>query len=211
MHCDHSHRAQNAMGMHVAFTPTSASGSCLFGRGLAAPSLRGWCALRRVCGRAARSGGRARRACWSLVTGRRHGSGCSMCCGPMMGHSHLSGCLLGAVAFVRRRTRAILRTRRRCPRSGGAGTGHGTSRAVWSVLCAVCCAVLSHCGCCAVQGRAVRVAVVGPCIVQGLVTRARVRRRGVACLSRAGRVPGGAAAGRRTSIVFLVNVFYTCE
>ena len=64
-------------------------------------SGRGWCAPGRVCGRAARSGGRAGRACWSLVTSWRHGSGCSKCCGPMMGHSHLSGCFLGAVAFVR--------------------------------------------------------------------------------------------------------------
>ena len=64
-------------------------------------SGRGWCAPWRVCGRAGRSGGRAGRACWSLVISWRHGSGCSKCCGPMMGHSHLSGCFLGAVAFVR--------------------------------------------------------------------------------------------------------------
>ena len=94
MHCEHSHRAQNAMGMRVAFTPTSASGSCLFGLGLAAPSSRGWCALWRVLGRDARTGGRAGRACWLPVTSRRHGSGCSGCYELMKGHYALLECKL---------------------------------------------------------------------------------------------------------------------
>ena len=52
----------------------------------AAPSLRCWCALWRVCGRAARLGGRAGRVCWPSVTGRWHGSGYSVCCGPLEGY-----------------------------------------------------------------------------------------------------------------------------
>ena len=73
--------------------------------------------------------------------------------------------------------------------------------------CAVCCCVLSHDGCFAVQGRAVRDVAVGPCMVQGQVARARVRRRGVACVSRAGRVRGAAAARSRTSICVHVSIF----
>ena len=49
--------------------------------------------------------------------------------------------------------------------------------------------------------------VVGPCMVQGRMTRARVRRRGVACVSRAGRVRGAAARGR-TSICVHVDFFH---
>ena len=41
----------------------------------------------------------------------------------------------------------------------------------------------------------------------GRVTRARVRRRGVACVSRAGRVRGAAARGR-TSICVHVDFFH---
>ena len=51
----------------------------------AAPSVRGLRALWRVFGRAARSGGRAGRACWSPVTGRWQESGHSRCCGPLDG------------------------------------------------------------------------------------------------------------------------------
>ena len=61
--------------------------------------------------------------------------------------------------------------------------------------------------CFAVQGRAVRDVAVGPCMVRGQVSRARVRRRRVACVSRAGRVRGAAAARSRTSICVHVDFF----
>ena len=79
MRCEHSHWAQNAMGMRVAFTPHFRErGSCLFGPGLAAPSSRGVCALWRARGRVARTGGRAGRAGWPLVSGCWWESGSDM-------------------------------------------------------------------------------------------------------------------------------------
>ena len=169
--------------------------------------MRGWCAPWWACGRAARSGGRAWRACWSPVTSRRHGSGCSGCCGPMKGHCALLECFLGVCSLsTPSPSRDFHGWRRLARRGAGAGVDWAFG-GVCSRLCALFCSVLSGCGCCAVQCSATRVLSGRPCIVRALMSRAHAPGRSAACLPRAGRVRGGAAAGSRTSIVILVNVF----
>ena len=88
MHCKCSHQPGDR---YVARRPRALPGveaACLGDAGCA-PPVRGWCALWWVCGRVARSGGRAGRASWSPATSWRPGSRCSRCCGPIKGQCAL--------------------------------------------------------------------------------------------------------------------------
>ena len=147
----------------VKATCTSASGSCRFGSGRAAPSLRGVRALWRVRGRAARSGGRAWGACWSPVTSKGHGSGCSRCCGLMRAHCALllvlAGCCsLRAPTHTREYAHAASVPEVRRRRDGRLDRQSRVQCAVWCLLLCfvalwVLCIAGSRCACCG--GRAV--------------------------------------------------------
>ena len=124
----------------------------------------------------------------------------------MKGHCALLECFLGVCSLsTPSPSRDFHGWRRLARRGAGAGVDWAFG-AVCSRLCALFCSVLSGCGCCAVQCSATRVLSGRPCIVRALMSRAHAPGRSAACLPRARRVRGGAAAGSRTSIVILVKL-----
>ena len=162
---------------------------------LPSPSSRRLRALRRVRGRAARSGGRAGRARWSPVTGRWQESGHSRCCGPWNGllaplPLAFGCCSLLAPTLARDFAHAATAHEVR----GWDGPVGWTGRVVCSMLCALCCCVLSHDG--FVPRRVVLCAM-----LWSIRSLCRVICRVLACgggASRACRVLGACAAARRS-------------